>query len=110
MTNHGSSALWVVALIATLLAIWFRVPPHVGDRRRDGGAAHHRAFLGTGACWKYQWITFWQEPGHRPTFLPELNRIQRFSRPMARALIIGLAILWPFIGCTLIAHFCCIGE
>jgi Kef-type K+ transport system membrane component KefB len=112
MTNPWVlSALWVgLALIATLLAIWFRVSTALSEIV-VGTVAQLiiGAFLGTGGLLgNTQWITFLAGTGAIVlTFLAgaELDPTI-FKTKWREALIIGLAgFFGPFIGCTLIAHF-----
>lgn len=112
MTNPWVlSALWVgLALIATLLAIWFRVSTALSEIV-VGTVAQLiiGAFLGTGGLLgNTQWITFLAGTGAIVlTFLAgaELDPTI-FKTKWREALIIGLAgFFGPFLGCTLIAHF-----
>jgi len=112
MTNPWVlSALWVgLALIATLLAIWFRVSTALSEIV-VGTVAQLiiGAFLGTGGLLgNTQWITFLAGTGAIVlTFLAgaELDPTI-FKTKWREALIIGLAgFFGPFIGCTLIAYF-----
>jgi len=105
------SALWVgLALIATLLAIWFRISTALSEivvgtvaQLVIGAAFGHRSLLGN-----TEWITFLAGTGAIVlTFLAgaELDPTI-FKTKWREALIIGLAgFFGPFIGCTLIAHY-----
>jgi glutathione-regulated potassium-efflux system ancillary protein KefC len=104
-------ALWVgLALVATLLAIWFRISTALSEivvgtvAQLIIGAA-----LGRGGLLGHtEWITFLAGTGAIVlTFLAgaELDPVI-FRTKWREALIIGLAgFLGPFLGCTLIAHF-----
>jgi len=105
------SALWVgLALIATLLAIWFRVSTALSEIV-VGTVAQLiiGAVLGTGGLLgNTQWITFLAGTGAIVlTFLAGAELDPAIFRTKWReALIIGLAgFFGPFIGCTLITHF-----
>jgi glutathione-regulated potassium-efflux system ancillary protein KefC len=105
------SALWVgLALIATLLAIWFRISTALSEivvgtvAQLIIGAAFGRG----GLLGNTEWITFLAGTGAIVlTFLAgaELDPII-FRSKWREALVIGLAgFFGPFLGCTLIAHF-----
>jgi glutathione-regulated potassium-efflux system ancillary protein KefC len=105
------SALWVgLALIATLIAIWFRMSTALSEivvgtvaQLVIGAAFAHGGLLGN-----TEWITFLAGTGAIVlTFLAgaELDPTI-FRTKWHEALIIGLAgFFGPFFGCTLIAHF-----
>jgi glutathione-regulated potassium-efflux system ancillary protein KefC len=112
MTNTWVlSALWVgLALLATLIAIWFRVSTALSEivvgtvAQLIIGAA-----LGRGGLLGHtEWITFLAGTGAIVlTFLAgaELDPVI-FRTKWREALVIGLAgFFGPFLGCTLIAHF-----
>lgn len=105
------SALWVgLALIATLLAIWFRISTALSEivvgtvAQLIIGASFGRG----GILGNTEWITFLAGAGAIVlTFLAgaELDPVL-FRSKWREALIIGLAgFFGPFIGCTLIARF-----
>src|SRR3984885_3692137 len=105
------SALWVgLALIATLLAIWFRMSTALSEivvgtvAQLIIGAAFGRG----GLLGNTEWITFLAGTGAIVlTFLAGAELDPTIFRTKWReALIIGLAgFFGPFFGCTLIAHF-----
>src|SRR5271170_3911783 len=107
----GLSALWVgLALIATLLAIWFRISTALSEIV-VGTVAQLiiGATLGRGGLLGHtEWITFLAGTGAIVlTFLAgaELDPVI-FRTKWREALVIGLAgFFGPFLGCTLIAHF-----
>jgi glutathione-regulated potassium-efflux system ancillary protein KefC len=112
MTNAWAlSALWVgLALIATLLAIWFKVSTALSEIV-VGTVAQLiiGVMLGTGGLQgNTQWITFLAGTGAIVlTFLAgaELDPAI-FKTKWREALIVGLAgFFGPFLGCTAIAHF-----
>ena len=105
------SALWVgLALIATLIAIWFRMSTALSEivvgtvaQLVIGAAFAHGGLLGN-----TEWITFLAGTGAIVlTFLAGAELDPTIFRTKWReALIIGLAgFFGPFFGCTLIAHF-----
>lgn len=104
------SALWVgLALVATLLAIWFRVATALSEII-VGTVAQLiiGAFLGTGGILaSTQWITFLAGTGAIVlTFLAgaELDPAI-FKTKWREATTIGLAgFIGPFLGCTFIGH------
>jgi glutathione-regulated potassium-efflux system ancillary protein KefC len=111
MNTWVLSALWVgLALIATLIAIWFRMSTALSEivvgtvAQLVIGAAFARG----GLLGNTEWITFLAGTGAIVlTFLagaeldPTIFRIK-----WREALIIGLAgFFGPFLGCTAIAHF-----
>src|SRR5277367_2113568 len=105
------SALWVgLALVATLLAIWFRMSTALSEivvgtvaQLIIGAALGRGGLLGN-----TEWITFLAGTGAIVlTFLAgaELDPVI-FRSKWREALIIGLAgFFGPFLGCTVIAHF-----
>jgi glutathione-regulated potassium-efflux system ancillary protein KefC len=105
------SALWVgLALIATLLAIWFKVATALSEII-VGTVAQLviGAFLGSGGLLAgTQWITFLAGTGAIVlTFLAgaELEPAI-FKTKWREALLVGLAgFLGPFLGCTFIGHY-----
>ena len=112
MTNAWAlSALWVgLALIATLLAIWFKVSTALSEIV-VGTVAQLviGVMLGTsGLQGNTQWITFLAGTGAIVlTFLAgaELDPAI-FKTKWREALIVGLAgFFGPFLGCTAIAYF-----
>jgi glutathione-regulated potassium-efflux system ancillary protein KefC len=111
MNTWVLSALWLgLALIATLIAIWFRMSTALSEivvgtvAQLVIGAAFARG----GLLGNTEWITFLAGTGAIVlTFLagaeldPTIFRIK-----WREALIIGLAgFFGPFLGCTAIAHF-----
>src|ERR1700677_3613340 len=111
MNTWVLSALWVgLALIATLIAIWFRMSTALSEivvgtvAQLIIGAAFARG----GLLGNTEWITFLAGTGAIVlTFLAgaELDPTI-FRTKWQEALIIGLAgFFGPFLGCTLIAHF-----
>src|SRR5579862_1948320 len=112
MTNAWAlSALWVgLALIATLLAIWFKISTALSEIV-VGTVAQLiiGAIVGPmGLAAKTEWISFLAGTGAIVlTFLAGAELDPTIFRAKWReALIIGLAgFLGPFLGCTLIAHF-----
>jgi glutathione-regulated potassium-efflux system ancillary protein KefC len=112
MTNAWAlSALWVgLALVATLLAIWFKVSTALSEIV-VGTVAQLviGVMLGTsGLQGNTQWITFLAGTGAIVlTFLAgaELDPAI-FKTKWREALIVGLAgFFGPFLGCTAIAYF-----
>src|SRR6202046_938375 len=112
MTNPWTlAALWVgLALIATLVAIWFKVSTALSEIV-VGTVAQLiiGVFLAQGGlAGNTQWISFLAGTGAIVlTFLAgaELDPAI-FKTKWREALIIGLAgFFGPFLGCTLIAHF-----
>lgn len=105
------SALWVgLALIATLLAIWFRMSTALSEivvgtvAQLVIGAAFGRG----GLLGSTEWITFLAGTGAIVlTFLAGAELDPAIFRSKWReSLVIGLAgFFGPFLGCTLIAHF-----
>src|ERR1700733_6953186 len=111
MNTWSLSALWVgLALIATLIAIWFRMSTALSEivvgtvaQLIIGAAFAHGGLLGN-----TEWITFLAGTGAIVlTFLAGAELDPTIFRTKWReALIIGLAgFFGPFFGCTLIAHF-----
>src|ERR1700677_3297743 len=111
MNTWVLSALWVgLALIATLIAIWFRMSTALSEivvgtvAQLIIGAAFARG----GLLGNTEWITFLAGTGAIVlTFLAgaELDPTI-FRTKWQEALIIGLAgFFGPFLGCTLIARF-----
>ena len=105
------SALWVgLALIATLLAIWFRISTALSEIVL-GTAAQlviGAAFGRGGLLGSTEWITFLAGTGAIVlTFLAGAELDPKILHSKWReSLAIGLAgFLGPFLGCTLIAHF-----
>jgi glutathione-regulated potassium-efflux system ancillary protein KefC len=112
MTNAWVlSALWVgLALLATLVAIWFRISTALSEivvgtvAQLIIGAALGRG----GLMGNTEWITFLAGTGAIVlTFLAGAELDPAIFRTKWReTLIIGLAgFFGPFVGCTLIAHF-----
>jgi Kef-type K+ transport system membrane component KefB len=105
------SAIWVgLALIATLLAIWFKVATALSEII-VGTVAQLviGAFLGSGGLLaSTQWITFLAGTGAIVlTFLAgaELEPTI-FKTKWREAVLVGLAgFLGPFLGCTLVGHY-----
>jgi glutathione-regulated potassium-efflux system ancillary protein KefC len=105
------SALWVgLALIATLLAIWFKVATALSEII-VGTVAQLviGAFLGSGGLLAgTQWITFLAGTGAIVlTFLAgaELEPTI-FKTKWREAVLVGLAgFFGPFLGCTLVGHY-----
>jgi Kef-type K+ transport system membrane component KefB len=105
------SALWVgLALIATLLAIWFKVATALSEII-VGTIAQLviGAFLGAGGLLAgTQWITFLAGTGAIVlTFLAgaELEPTI-FKTKWREAVLVGLAgFFGPFLGCTLVGHY-----
>ncbi len=105
------SALWVgLALIATLLAIWFRMSTALSEivvgtvAQLIIGVAFGRG----GLLGSTEWITFLAGTGAIVlTFLAGAELDPAIFRSKWReSLVIGLAgFFGPFLGCTLIAHF-----
>jgi glutathione-regulated potassium-efflux system ancillary protein KefC len=112
MTNTWVlSALWVgLALVATLLAIWFKISTALSEIV-VGTVAQLviGAFLAQGGLLgSTPWITFLAGTGAIVlTFLAGAELDPAIFRTKWReAVIIGLAgFFGPFLGCTLIAHF-----
>jgi glutathione-regulated potassium-efflux system ancillary protein KefC len=111
MNTWVLSALWVgLALLATLIAIWFRMSTALSEivvgtvaQLIIGAAFAHGGLLGN-----TEWITFLAGTGAIVlTFLAGAELDPTIFRTKWReALIIGLAgFFGPFFGCTLIAHF-----
>jgi Kef-type K+ transport system membrane component KefB len=111
MNTWALSALWVgLALLATLLAIWFRVSTALSEIV-VGTVAQLiiGVFLGTGGLLgNTQWISYLAGTGAIVlTFLAgaELDPVI-FKTKWRESLTIGLAgFFGPFLGCTVIAHF-----
>jgi Kef-type K+ transport system membrane component KefB len=112
MTNPWTlAALWVgLALVATLLAIWFKVSTALSEIV-VGTVAQLiiGVFLAQGGlAGNTQWISFLAGTGAIVlTFLAgaELDPVI-FKTKWREALIVGLAgFFGPFLGCTAIAHF-----
>lgn len=112
MTNTWVlSALWVgLALVATMLAIWFRMSTALSEivvgtvAQLIIGAAFGRG----GLLGNTEWITFLAGTGAIVlTFLAGAELDPTIFRSKWReSLVIGLAgFFGPFVGCTLIAHF-----
>src|SRR5580658_548013 len=111
MNTWSLSALWVgLALIATLIAIWFHMSTALSEivvgtvAQLIIGAAFARG----GLLGNTDWITFLAGTGAIVlTFLAGAELDPTIFRTKWReALIIGLAgFFGPFFGCTLIAHF-----
>jgi glutathione-regulated potassium-efflux system ancillary protein KefC len=111
MNTWVLSALWVgLALIATLIAIWFRISTALSEivvgtvAQLIIGAAFARG----GLLGNTEWITFLAGTGAIVlTFLAGAELDPTIFRAKWReALVIGLAGFFsPFLGCTLIAHF-----
>jgi glutathione-regulated potassium-efflux system ancillary protein KefC len=111
MNTWVLSALWVgLALIATLIAIWFHMSTALSEivvgtvAQLIIGAAFGRG----GLLGNTDWITFLAGTGAIVlTFLAGAELDPTIFRTKWReALIIGLAgFFGPFFGCTLIAHF-----
>ena len=105
------SALWVgLALIATLLAIWFRVATALSEII-VGTVAQLiiGAFLGSGGLLSStQWVTYLAGTGAIVlTFLAgaELEPAI-FQTKWREALLVGMAgFVGPFLGCTLVGHY-----
>jgi len=105
------SALWVgLALIATLLAIWFRVATALSEII-VGTVAQLiiGAFLGSGGLLaSTQWVTYLAGTGAIVlTFLAgaELEPAI-FQTTWREALLVGMAgFVGPFLGCTLVGHY-----
>jgi Kef-type K+ transport system membrane component KefB len=105
------SALWVgLALIATLLAIWFRVATALSEII-VGTVAQLviGAFLGSGGLLaSTQWVTYLAGTGAIVlTFLAgaELEPTI-FKTKWREALLVGMAgFFGPFLGCTLVGHY-----
>src|SRR5271156_6070687 len=105
------SALWVgLALVATLLAIWFRMSTGLSEivvgtvAQLVIGAAFGRG----GLLGSTEWISFLAGTGAIVlTFLAGAELDPAIFRSKWReSLVIGLAgFFGPFLGCTLIAHF-----
>src|ERR1039457_598015 len=105
------SALWVgLALVATLLAIWFRVATALSEiivgtvaQLVIGAFLAHGGLLGS-----TQWITYLAGTGAIVlTFLAgaELDPVI-FKTKWREALLVGMAgFLGPFLGCTLVGHY-----
>jgi len=110
MNTWALSALWVgLALLATLLAIWFRVSTALSEIV-VGTVAQLviGAIVGTGLMASTQWITFLAGTGAIVlTFLAgaELDPMI-FKTKWKESLAIGLAgFFGPFLGCTCVAYF-----
>ena len=105
------SAVWVgLALLATLLAIWFRIATALSEIV-VGTVAQLAigAYFGTGGLLgNTQWITYLAGTGAIVlTFLAgaELEPVI-FKTKWREALLVGLAgFFGPFLGCTLVGHF-----
>jgi glutathione-regulated potassium-efflux system ancillary protein KefC len=105
------SAVWLgLALIATLLAIWFRVATALSEII-VGTVAQLviAAFIGSGGLLaSTQWITFLAGAGAIVlTFLAgaELEPAI-FKTKWREAVLVGLAgFIGPFLGCTLVGHY-----
>jgi glutathione-regulated potassium-efflux system ancillary protein KefC len=105
------SALWVgLALLATMLAIWFRVATALSEIV-VGTVAQLiiGAFLGAGGLLgSTQWVTYLAGAGAIVlTFLAgaELDPVI-FKTKWRESLTVGLAgFIGPFLGCTLVAHY-----
>jgi len=105
------SALWVgLALVATLLAIWFKVATALSEII-VGTVAQLiiGAFMGSGGLLaSTQWITFLAGAGAIVlTFLAgaELEPTI-FKTKWKEAVLVGLAgFIGPFLGCTLVGHY-----
>ena len=105
------SALWVgLALLATLLAIWFRVATALSEII-VGTVAQLAigAFLGNGGLLSStQWVTYLAGTGAIVlTFLAgaELEPTI-FKTKWREALLVGMAgFTGPFLGCTLVGHY-----
>jgi glutathione-regulated potassium-efflux system ancillary protein KefC len=105
------SAIWVgLALVATLLAIWFKVATALSEII-VGTIAQLviGAFLGSGGLLaSTQWITFLAGTGAIVlTFLAgaELEP-SIFKTKWREAVLVGLAgFIGPFLGCTLVGHY-----
>src|SRR5271156_1114941 len=105
------SALWVgLALVATLLAIWFRMSTGLSEivvgtvAQLVIGAAFGRG----GLLGSTEWISFLAGTGAIVlTFLAGAELDPAIFRSKWReSLVIGLAgFFGPFVGCTLVAHF-----
>jgi glutathione-regulated potassium-efflux system ancillary protein KefC len=111
MNTWVLSALWVgLALVATLIAIWFRLSTALSEIV-VGTVAQliiGVAFARGGLLGNTEWITFLAGTGAIVlTFLAGAELDPTIFRTKWReALIIGLAgFFGPFFGCTLIAHF-----
>jgi glutathione-regulated potassium-efflux system ancillary protein KefC len=111
MNTWVLSALWVgLALIATLIAIWFRMSTALSEivvgtvaQLVIGAVFAHGGLLGN-----TEWITFLAGTGAIVlTFLAGAELDPAIFRTKWReSLVIGLAgFFGPFFGCTLIAHF-----
>src|ERR1017187_4464755 len=105
------SALWVgLALVATLLAIWFRVATALSEIIVGTFAQLIiGAFLGSGGLLgSTQWITYLAGTGAIAlTFLAgaELEPAI-FQTKWREALLVGMAgFVGPFLGCTLVGHY-----
>src|SRR5580700_11869477 len=111
MNTWVLSALWVgLALIATLIAIWFRMSTALSEIV-VGTVAQliiGATFAHGGLAGNTQWITFLAGTGAIVlTFLAgaELDPAI-FKTKWREATVIGLAgFFGPFLGCTAIAHF-----
>jgi glutathione-regulated potassium-efflux system ancillary protein KefC len=111
MNTWVLSALWVgLALVATLIAIWFRMSTALSEivvgtvAQLIIGAAFARG----GLLGNTEWITFLAGTGAIVlTFLAGAELDPTIFRTKWReALIIGVAgFVGPFLGCTLVAHF-----
>lgn len=105
------SALWVgLALIATLLAIWFRVATALSEIV-VGTVAQLviGAYLGTGGLLSStQWVTYLAGTGAIVlTFLAgaELDPVI-FKTKWREAVLVGMAgFIGPFLGCTFVGHY-----
>jgi len=111
MNTWVLSALWVgLALVATLIAIWFHLSTALSEIV-VGTVAQliiGVAFARGGLLGNTEWITFLAGTGAIVlTFLAGAELDPTIFRTKWReALIIGLAgFFGPFFGCTLIAHF-----
>ncbi len=111
MNTWALAALWVgLALIATLLAIWFKISTALSEIV-VGTAAQLVAvafFAGAGLAGNTEWIKFLAGTGAIVlTFLAgaELDPVI-FKTKWREALVVGLAgFFGPFLGCTAIAHY-----
>ncbi|MDR3753955.1 MAG: cation:proton antiporter [Terracidiphilus sp.] len=105
------SALWVgLALIATLLAIWFKVATALSEII-VGTVAQLviGAFIGSGGLLaSTQWITYLAGTGAIVlTFLAGAELEPKiFKTKWREAVLVGLAgFFGPFLGCTLVGHY-----
>jgi len=105
------SAVWVgLALIATMLAIWFRISTALSEIV-VGTVAQLAigAFLGSGGLLaSTQWVTYLAGTGAIVlTFLAGAEiEPAIFKAKWSESLTVGLAgFIGPFLGCTLVGHF-----